>query len=561
MNRSATLSFWPIVFGLTMVLAGCETLSTHPFSGSAAMRIDVEVYKGPLSEEPEIQWGNLWGLFDQTERWLIESNNLTRAVFANKGFQDLRHDSPAQWPLPRIGNDGWTVPSNRPEGEKSEIQKWKPSEPLSIHHATDVDKACYKVQAESPWYYFKFWRVFGLLDTIDHYDCFALVTLIKDLDLALLRARSLKEQYHHLRQPTSQLTELPIRDFLQDLGALSSGLKQLAFRWSQAAVAGHSLDMRIRLVHANAIVTTAESANQLTARADALLKQLSPNGLDRRELSPGVALRESEATDFMHIYDWLNADSDIANWFAGLGSADQRVKAVARLFADHHWDKTNTVYASGRGKVAMAFIKDDVGNWSLKSFDNSPEELLNAYANFAKKAVEEAAKLAANAMIPGGPKSIETATKLLDLATATAFSRTTPDSATKDSNTFTPLRHSLLLQLEDMNTHCSNGGGSEEARLKECLNELHGLVKEHGTIVDRIATGMLSLSNIQSRSRNSKMVAPDPPDSRKTEGKGIQTPDGSKTSGSAAPKVESNEGATQGNIQTDVGSPKLDSEF
>ena len=551
MNRLAPLSFWPIVFGLTVALSGCET---HPFSGSAAMRIDVEVYKGPLSEEPEIQWGNLWGLFDQTERWLVESNNFTRAVFANKGFKGLQHVPEDQWPLPRIGNDGWTVP-----GES------KRSEPIPFHHATDVDKACYKVQAESAWYQFRFWRVFGLLDTIDHYDCFALVTLIKDLDLAVLRTRSLKERYHALRKPIKDLEESDVQNFLQDLATLSNGIGELAFRWSQAAVAGHSLNLTIRLAHANAIVTTAESANRLTARADALLKQLSPNGLDRRELSPGVAIKQSEATDFMHMYEWLNAGSSIANWLSGLGPPEQRVKAVARLFADHHWDKTNTVYASGRGQVAMAFIKDDVGNWSLKSFDNSPEQLLNAYTDFAKetvaKAVELATKAVANGVAPGSPKAIQAATGLLDLATTTAFSHTTPDSATKDSNAFGFLRQSLLVQLDDMNTHCTSGGELGQNRLKECLNELHGLVKEHSATVDRIAIGMLSSSQVGTRSRKLDDAEPEPRNSEKTNGGSIQNPDGAKNSSSAAPKAESHRKAPQGNTETEVNSTAFDTEY
>lgn len=493
MNATLKLSFWPFVLSLALTFAGCET--PHPFSGSAAMRIDVDVYKGPLSEEPETQWGNLWGLLDQTERWLIETNNLTRAIFANKGFSGLRHDSPLQWPLPRIGNDGWTVPADKTALDGNQRPKWESSEPVTFHYATDVDKACYKVQAESPWYYFKFWRLFGLLDTIDHYDCFALVTLIKDMDLALIRARSLKARHHDLRQPTRQLSQDSVRDFLQDVATLSGDLKFLAFRWSIATGAGHSLDTTIRLAHANAIVTTSESANQLNARADALLKQLSPNGLDRRELSPGVALRETEPTDFLHLYEWLNAKSDFASWFAGIGSAEQRVKAIDRLFADHYWAKTNTVYASGRGKVAMAFIKDDVGNWNLKSFDNDPEKLLEAYTNFSiktiEKAIEMAAKAAANGAAPGGT---QTASKLLSLATATAFGPTLSDSTSQRLNSLAALRQSLLLQLQEKKAQCKRGNDVEPKNPKECLTDLQKLIKEHSDIVDRIAIGMSSPS-------------------------------------------------------------------
>jgi len=499
MNARMTLSSWPLALSLAVILNGCLP-DTHPFSGSAAMRIDVEVYKGPLSEEPETQWGNLWGLLDQVERWLIESNNLTRAIFANKGFLELRHDSPLQWPLPRIGNDGWTVPADKAALDGNQRSKWESSEPVTFHYSTDVDKACYKVQAERPWYSLKFWRLFGLLDVIDHYDCFALVTLIKDLDIAFVRARSLKSQYRNLRQPARQLLENDVRDFLQDIATLSGNLKFLAFRWTIATGAGHSLDTRIRLAHANAIVTTSESANQLHARADALLKQLSPHGLDRRELSPGVALRETEPTDFLHLYQWLNAENDFANSFAGIGTAEQRVKAIDRLFADHYWAKINTVYASGRGKVAMAFIKDDVGNWNLKSFDNDPDKLLKAYTDFStetiKKAMEMAAKAAANGAVPGASgvaqTAAQTASKLLSLATANAFGPATLDPTLKSSNFLTALRKSLLLQLQEKKTQCKQGDNTEKDNLKECLTDLQNLIKEHSNIVDRIATGMSS---------------------------------------------------------------------
>jgi hypothetical protein len=48
-----------VLIGLYVTaLSAC---ASGPFSGSGAMRIEVEVYKGPLSQEPEIQWGELVG--------------------------------------------------------------------------------------------------------------------------------------------------------------------------------------------------------------------------------------------------------------------------------------------------------------------------------------------------------------------------------------------------------------------------------------------------------------------------------------------------------------------
>ncbi len=338
------------------------------------------------------------------------------------------------------------------------------------------------------------------VDTIDH--CIALVSLINDMDLLIERASNLNARYHGLRQLASQPGQEYVRGFLQDIATLSGDLKFLAFRLSIAIGGGHSLDPKIRLAYVNTIVTTSESANQLNARADALLKQLSPNGLDRRELSPGVALRETEPTDFLHLYEWLNAE-DYFGIFAGIGPAEQRVKAIDRLFADHYWSKINTVYASGRGKIAMAFIKDDVGNWNLKSFDNDPEELLKAYTSFSiktiEKAIEMAIKAAANGAAPGASNAAETASKLLSLATAAAFGPTTSDSISKSSNSLASLRQSLLLQLQEKKTKCKRGNDLDPKNPKECLTDLQKLVKEHGDIVDQIATGMSSSPQVETQ--------------------------------------------------------------
>lgn len=190
--------------------------------------------------------GNLWGLLDQTERGLIETDNLTRAIFANKGFLGLRHESPGEWPLQRIDNDGKTVRGG-----------------TYLTGTTKGDEICYSVQAESPWYHLKFWRLFGLLDDIDHFDCLELVTLVKDIDLALAKVRNLKSIYTSLRQPTKELSEGSVRDFLQNVAALSGDMKFIAFRWSVAAGAGTSLNNLVRIAQVSAIVATSEYANQL----------------------------------------------------------------------------------------------------------------------------------------------------------------------------------------------------------------------------------------------------------------------------------------------------------
>lgn len=466
-------------------LAGCET---HPFSGSAAMRIDVEVYKGPLSEEPPVQWSNLWGLLDQADRGLIETDNFVRAVFANKGFPGKRHDSPNEWPLQRLNNDGMAVNDGTA---------------LTYHGTTEVDKICYHVQAETPWYYLRFWRLFGVLDDIDHFDCLMLVSLIKDMDLTIVKIKHIKNRYSTLRHsydqsPSSGLSRPEVVSFLADVATMASDLKFNAFRWSVASGGGASLNRLVRIAQVTVTVTTSEYGNQLNNRVDALLKQLEPNGLDRRELPPSAALRETEPTDFVHLYDWFNAnDGRFASALAGIEPVANRVKIIDRLFADHFWSKTNTVYASGRGKVAMAFIKDDVGNWSLKSFDNSPEELLKAYTDFSIKTIEKAAEIAAEVMAPVAVEGSKTAAKLITMATNTAFGKPISEPVTRGPSLIVALRQSVLLQLSERAKECEKASDSDKDKLEQCLKNLTTLIESHGKIVDEIAKGLLANQRTQ----------------------------------------------------------------
>jgi hypothetical protein len=70
------------------------------------------------------------------------------------------------------------------------------------------------------------------------------------------------------------------------------------------------------------------------------------------------------------------------------------------------------VHASGVGKVNLLFVKDGIGNWNLKNFENYPGELLDAYLNVGKKALEAAAKIAAaSSGVGSGGVAIEAALK------------------------------------------------------------------------------------------------------------------------------------------------------
>lgn len=180
----------------------------------------------------------------------------------------------------------------------------------------------------------------------------------------------------------------------------------------------------VRALVANFANVSSEFANQLAARADALLAQV--HGDDRRELPLSVYLQNSTTTDFLNLYIWNRAVAPAliedmvlhpTTAFSQEETTD-RVRVVERLFTDLNWSKVNTVYASGQGDVKMAFIKDDIGNWSLKSFENDPQDLLNAYKQVGLAAVKQAASLAKDVGTGGGTGA---ATNLLSLANKVSF--------------------------------------------------------------------------------------------------------------------------------------------
>ncbi len=168
-----------------------------------------------------------------------------------------------------------------------------------------------------------------------------------------------------------------------------------------------------------------EYGNQLQSRIAVLAKQLA---YDRAPANLPVSdfLRDAYNTDAVHLFDWLDATDDRPGYAPpGKLTPADRVRMVERLTADHYWTKINDVYASGQGDVTMAFIKDDIGNWTLKSFSNEPGKLLKAYRDAANAAIVSAGKLAAKAANPavGVADALPRTDKLLSLARQFATGR------------------------------------------------------------------------------------------------------------------------------------------
>ena len=399
------------------------------------MRIDVEVYKGPLSERPNVQLGMMKGHLESARKALIEANNFTRAVMANKGFQswdgregndpknktksDAAKINRKAWPIPRINTDkSGNIIDNA-------VDLPKPSD-LGLGK---LDSICSDIDPDVSWYEFKFWRLFGLLDDMDHFDCLILRTLISDANLLIEKVDGLVARVNNPKQTPPP----PLPDgFIEEAAEISGMLRDQAFRWAVASTPGQSPNRLVRIAVVTGIVTFSEIGNQLKCRVNALAKQTNDAiGLDRRELPPSVALCDADPTNFVNLYNYLNGTLPdwLANYVLGMGTVEDRVKIVKDLFGDHYWSRINTVYASGRGKTSMAFIKDDVGNWNLKSFDNNPEELLKAYTDFSIEAAKRAV-MAIQSASPGGQvaPALNLAARLMEQSTTHAFGQETASS-------------------------------------------------------------------------------------------------------------------------------------
>lgn len=170
-------------------------------------------------------------------------------------------------------------------------------------------------------------------------------------------------------------------------------------------------EQRVRIEMIRMANTAAEFHNQVVSRADALLKQVE--GLDRRQLPLSIYLRDSSTTAFVNAYEWFDATV-----VEGKGEAASHIRGVEQLFNDGNWARINTVYASGQGDVRMAYIKDDIGNWNLKSFDNDPTELVNAYKDLTLAGLEAATEAAAAAASGGSSAALSRSLELAGQLTA-----------------------------------------------------------------------------------------------------------------------------------------------
>ncbi|HWI86156.1 MAG TPA: hypothetical protein VNT42_07540 [Sphingomonas sp.] len=207
--------------------------------------------------------------------------------------------------------------------------------------------------------------------------------------------------------------------------SLTTMLRSTAFRVADANIRHVPRERNFRGLLVTYAYIASQYGDQMSSRVAVLRKELADtqdfsvgkDGDIRGLLPTSDYLRGAGYSDFVHLYDWLEA---IEPHQPGRLDTRARARMAERLSNDYYWEKVNEVYASGQGDVSMAFVKDAIGNWNLKSFSNDPSKLLAAYRKVADAGLNAAAKLAARAASGGATDALP---KLNAARDAAAFAR------------------------------------------------------------------------------------------------------------------------------------------
>ena len=415
---------WRLLLGILLIgQTSCETLST--FSTASSIRVEVEVYKGPLSKDMNTQWGELAGLINESSQAFRSFNDSLVTVAAYEGYlqgpsalgdhpkgedicssDDCNHPGLEIKPHMRIdeyqGQDTRVVTgiSNKlapPEDDsnKAKYLKWCSGEKLhdSLHHS--------------------------LIPT-GFTGCMMLAQMYHDMREMISKADALQKEITGFTPPKNN-SNTAAEKLARNVAEFSMQLKAKAFYWAEAHVPSAPPERSIRIIMAGIANIASEYSNQLESHSDALMLQLA--GTDRKNLPLSVYLRNTEPTNFLNLYSWNRATAPALLWdmifhpFDAFNSEEtsDRVRTIERLFADYNWAKINSVYASGEGEFRAALIKDDIGNWNLKSFDNDPTEVLDAYKDATLAAIKAAASVAASGTgVSAGATAMNLAKRLTD---------------------------------------------------------------------------------------------------------------------------------------------------
>lgn len=245
------------------------------------------------------------------------------------------------------------------------------------------------------------------------------------------------------------------QDYVRRVATIASMMQIEAQRLASANLARVPKSRLVRTKMAELGFLLGEFAQRTSARNSVLAKLLEKcegEGDCRQpsKLPTSAYLRDADPSKYIDVFQWFNAG--MSSGGTGAYVRHNRIEAIKQLTEDQNWEQINDVYASGQGDVGMVFIKDDLGNWNLKSFSNDPTELLAAYRKGADAAISSAVKLAKKAANPalGAVDTVSQSQRLLDLADT--FSGGTKDPDVVGGTSLSQLRNSTVQRLKSLKT-------------------------------------------------------------------------------------------------------------
>jgi len=455
---------------MAALLAGCthyEPLSLH---GAASMRVEVEVYKGPLTSSVSGQMGQLVGVLSDT----------VRDVYAWR----VRAVALCPEGLKREFSKGARLPSSRGSAEESGQRSGDDCAALAGPESSSrdvIEASCVLLRSSAIEALGR--AVYIPVGTCNAFDAEekARQEKPKDPQASQVSANSTAARSAALSASQKALEAQRSAAYAAkaegkpsataggdakgagqgpgDAGACSReadpadqfrcrrdvvvlGFDNLATIVSGAArraadetVPGAPQDEDVRSLLVEYAAMTDQYGEQLHSRISVIQKQVTEAGSERepRTLAVSDYLRNASRTDYVQLFDWLKADDPQTRDERQPLNTAERIRMAQRLTADAYWQKINEVYTSGQGDVAMAFIKDDLGNWDLKSFSNDPSKLLAAYRDVTNAALKTAADLTLKAAsAPAGQvaEKLNSAQKAAGLANQLATGETPGTPAT-----------------------------------------------------------------------------------------------------------------------------------
>lgn len=366
------------------LLGGC--LDKAGISGAAMMRVEVEVYKGPVGQSREVQIGELSALLAQTvlamrdwkARFSVCKDQTADCVILNQA-----HAS-----------------------------------------ASDISDAICKLNAGTPYALLRSRAAEGGVMTIDNAcgraaggrrEASAGETILADTEVNA--------------EPRTDRIFAQRAEYARRVSVVASEMQIIANRQVGAMVGYVPRNDTVRYAITSLNYQLTQLARNIAARNATLQKVLQRCGgiapeaecEDAGKLPTGDYLQDVDPSRFVDAFGWFNAALESKG--TGALSRRDRTRVIQALTADYYWSKVNEVYASGQGDVSMAFIKDELGNWNLKSYTNDPARLLSAYRGATNAALSTVAKLARSAA--GDPTAVAKGSAVLDLADRLATGKPT----------------------------------------------------------------------------------------------------------------------------------------